>query len=192
MEGAGALISVSHHPNSVQEASPTSATVSPSVKWIFVLNFRTRKLRNLEKFRLEEGMAVVGWAVKDTKHSMQGVVVRSLEWPQWADRNEDKHRVATGPAQPSWPNNQTGWKGSLPKQKLGNHTASQKNGEVFGPHPPVQGPWWYFVQWKIYPFQIFVMCHISQPVAQADLPAEGFIGPAGGGTEWADPIAMEK
>lgn len=36
-------------------------------------------MRNLEKFRLVEGMAVVGWAVKDTKHSMQGVVVRSLE-----------------------------------------------------------------------------------------------------------------
>lgn len=48
---------------------------------------------------------MVGWAVKHTKFCMQGagVVTRSLEWPQWADRSEAKHWVATGLAQPSCP-----------------------------------------------------------------------------------------
>lgn len=71
MEGAGpgVLICVSHHPlhNSVQEASPTSATVSSSVKSSFS--------------RILEEMAMMGWAIKDRKQCMQGaeVVVRSLE-----------------------------------------------------------------------------------------------------------------
>lgn len=70
----------------------------------------------------------------------------------------------------------------------GKSHSKSKNQEVFGPHPPVlmqamQGPLRHFVQWKIYPLQIFVMCHISQPVAHTDLPAEGFIGPAGRGAE---------
>lgn len=45
----------------------------------------------------------------------------------------------------------------------------KKSGRVWPPpvlKQAMQGPLWCFVQWKIHPLLVFVMCPISQPVAQ--------------------------
>lgn len=104
---------------------------------------------------------------------------------QWADRHEGKHRVAIGRAQSSCPRPVTGLPGMGHFQRNYNweNTQQVKNWKVFGHHPPVLTSAMkllslcYFVEWKIYPLQVFVMCHISQPGVQADLPAEDLIAP---------------
>lgn len=84
-----------------------SVTVSPSVKFDFC--------------RILEGMAMMGWAVKDIKLCMQGaeVVVRSLEWPQWGQA-QSGHRSCL-----EW---------VTPKAATGKSHSKSKNRQEFGPH----------------------------------------------------------
>lgn len=95
--------------------------------------------------------------------------------------------LALGPAQCSCPRPVTGLPGTGHFQSNNNweNTQQVENWEVFGHHPPVLTQAMkllslcYFVEWKINPLQILVMCHISQPSARADLPAEDFTVPLG-------------